>query len=69
MDGSTWPTALESYGPYFEIMGQWPGPTINLKACSRTQHSASGESQTFPSQVNSTNVNLGQTHPDESTYK
>ena len=32
-DGSTWPTALESDGPYFEIMGQWPGPTINLKAC------------------------------------
>ena len=33
MDGSTGPTALESDGPYFEIMGQWPGPTINLKAC------------------------------------
>ena len=32
-DGSTGPTALESYGPYFEIMGQCPGPTINLKAC------------------------------------
>ena len=32
-DGSTGPTALESDGPYFEIMGQWPGPTINLKAC------------------------------------
>ena len=32
-DGSTWPTALESDGPYFEIMGQWPGPTINQKAC------------------------------------
>ena len=32
MDGSTGPTALESDGPYFEIMGQWPGPTINLKA-------------------------------------
>ena len=31
-DGSTGPTALESDGPYFEIMGQWPGPTINLKA-------------------------------------
>ena len=28
-DGST---ALESDGPFFEIMGQWPGPTINLKA-------------------------------------
>ena len=32
-DGSTGPTALESDGPYFEIMGQWPEPTINLKAC------------------------------------
>ena len=32
-DGSTGPTAFESDGPYFEIMGQWPGPTINLKAC------------------------------------
>ena len=32
-DGSTGPTALESDGPYFEIMGQWPGPTINLKPC------------------------------------
>ena len=32
-DGSTGPTALKSDGPYFEIMGQWPGPTINLKAC------------------------------------
>ena len=31
-DGSTGPTALESDGPYFEIMAQWPGPTINLKA-------------------------------------
>ena len=31
-DGSIGPTALESYGPYFEIMGQCPGPTINLKA-------------------------------------
>ena len=31
-DGSTGPSALESYGPYFEIMGQWPRPTINLKA-------------------------------------
>ena len=28
------PTALESDGPYFEIMRQWPGSTINLKACS-----------------------------------
>ena len=25
-------TALESVGPYFEIMGESPGPTINLKA-------------------------------------
>ena len=33
-DASTGPTALESDGPYFEIMGQWPRPTINLKACS-----------------------------------
>ena len=33
-DGSTGPTALESDEPYFEIMGQWLGPTINLKACS-----------------------------------
>ena len=33
-DGSTEPTALESDGPYFEIMGQWPGPTLNLKAWS-----------------------------------
>ena len=33
-DGSTEPTALESDGPYFEIMGQWPEPTINLKAWS-----------------------------------
>ena len=32
-DGSTGPTAFESDGSYFEIMGQWPGPTINLKAC------------------------------------
>ena len=32
-DGSTGPTTLESDGPYFEIMGQWPGPTITLKAC------------------------------------
>ena len=31
-DWSTGPTAYESYGPYFEILGQWPGPTINLKA-------------------------------------
>ena len=31
-DGSTGPTALESNRPYFEIMGQWPGPTIDLKA-------------------------------------
>ena len=31
-DGSTGRTALESYRPYFEIMGQWHGPTINLKA-------------------------------------
>ena len=31
-DGSTGPTALESDWPYFEIMGQLPGPTINLKA-------------------------------------
>ena len=34
-DGFTEPTALESDGPYFEIMGQWPGLTINLKACTR----------------------------------
>ena len=27
------PMALESGGPYFEIMGQWPGPTVNLKRC------------------------------------
>ena len=27
-DGSTGPTALKSDGPYFEIMGQWPRPTI-----------------------------------------
>ena len=27
------PTALERDGPNFVIMGQWPGPTINLKAC------------------------------------
>ena len=32
-DWSTAPAALKSDGPYFEIMGQWPGPTINLKAC------------------------------------
>ena len=32
-DGYTWPFALGSDEPYFEIMGQWPGPTINLKAC------------------------------------
>ena len=32
-DESTGPTALESYGPYFEILGQWPGPTKNMKAC------------------------------------
>ena len=32
-DGSTGPTALESDGPYFEIMGQCLRPTINLKAC------------------------------------
>ena len=32
-DESTRPTASESDGPYFEIMGQRPGPTINLKAC------------------------------------
>ena len=32
-DGSTGPTAVERDGPYFEIMGQRPGPTINLKAC------------------------------------
>ena len=31
-DVSTGLTALESDGSYFEIMGQWPGPTINLKA-------------------------------------
>ena len=31
-DGTTGPTALESDGPYFEIMGQWSGPTINLSA-------------------------------------
>ena len=31
-DGSTGCTALERDGPYFEIMGQWRGPTINLKA-------------------------------------
>ena len=31
-DESTGPTALKSDGPYFEIMRQWPGPTINLKA-------------------------------------
>ena len=31
-DGSTGPTALESDGPYFEIMRQWPGPTTNLTA-------------------------------------
>ena len=31
-DGSTGPTASESDGPYFEIMGQRPRPTINLKA-------------------------------------
>ena len=32
-DVSTGPSALESDEPYFEIMGQWPGPTINLKVC------------------------------------
>ena len=32
-DGSTGPSALESDGPYFENLGQWPKPTINLKAC------------------------------------
>ena len=32
-DGSTGPTFLESDGLNFEIMGQWPGPTINLKTC------------------------------------
>ena len=26
-NGSTGPTALESDGPYFEITGQWPGPS------------------------------------------
>ena len=31
-DGSIGSTALESDEPYFEIMGQWPGSTINLKA-------------------------------------
>ena len=35
-EGSTGPTAFESDRPYFEIMGQWPGPTINLKACRST---------------------------------
>ena len=30
-DGSTGPTALESDEAYFEIVGQWPGPTIKLK--------------------------------------
>ena len=34
-DTSTRPTALESDGQYFEIMGQWPWPTINLKAWRR----------------------------------
>ena len=34
-DGSTEPTALESDGPNFEIMGQRPEPTINLNACLR----------------------------------
>ena len=39
-DGSTGPTALESDGAYFEIMGQWPGPTINLKAWTRDRRAA-----------------------------
>ena len=30
------PCTLESDGPYFEIMEQLPGPTINLKACEST---------------------------------
>ena len=34
-DGSTGHTALESDGPYFEVMGQRPGPIINWRpACS-----------------------------------
>ena len=39
-DGSTGPTALESDWPYFEIMGHWPGPTINLKAWDREHWTA-----------------------------
>ena len=33
-NGLTGPTSLESYGTYFEILGQWPRPTINPKAWS-----------------------------------
>ena len=33
-DGSTGPPALESDDSYYENIGQWPVPTINLKACS-----------------------------------
>ena len=36
-DGFKGPTALESDGSYFEIMGQKPRPTINLKACTCLQ--------------------------------
>ena len=34
-DGSIGPTPLESDGPYFEIMGKWLGPAINLMAWNR----------------------------------
>ena len=36
-DGSTGPTAWDSDGPYSEIMGHWPGPTINLKSCNKSR--------------------------------
>ena len=42
-DGSTEPTALESDQPYFEIMGQWPEPTQNLKAWSMTWQNLNNE--------------------------
>ena len=52
-DGSTEPTALESDGPYFDMMGQWPGPTINLKACVITYFYPAGYCYVLHSSTNS----------------
>ena len=40
-------TAFEKFWPYFESMGQWPGPNVNLKLCKGRESFAGGGSKSF----------------------